>query len=184
MRSHRGDGGVRALDQGDQALVGGALQVRGETGDVMRMPDYDGARATLPRHGGGCLERTQRQPGAGKPLTVPGLDSAPTRDDRRFAAPGHPVVHKLVEIRREQGEAVRGVPEQIAIDEHVGDVAGHVAAHLRALEQRARECAQIRRSVAEFGIRAHGVDAVRPAIDASAAINDDSNPACDFRPRP
>ena len=65
---------------------------------------------------------------AGSALTTVGL-----------AVLRHRALRELVEVRRGEREAVRRVAEQVAVDEHVGDVARHVVAHAGAHE---RSCAK------------------------------------------
>ena len=83
-------------------------------------------------------------------LAVPDLRGGSGRDDRRFSAARHPVVRKLVEIRSKQGKPVRGVTEQIAVEEHGRNIQRDVGTHASALEQRLCKRAQFRRCVAEF----------------------------------
>jgi NTP pyrophosphatase (non-canonical NTP hydrolase) len=59
---------------------------------------------------------------------------------------------------RGEREAVRRVAEQVAVDEHLGDVARDVVAHARAHEQRVREAPERPRVVADLRrlrLRAH-----------------------------
>ena len=53
-------------------------------------------------------------------------------------------MRKLVQIRREQRETVRGMAEQVGIDQHVGKIASDVRPAAGALGERACEAAQIR----------------------------------------
>ena len=50
---------------------------------------------------------------------------------------------ELVEVRREQRETVRRMTEEVAVEQYAGDVRGDVAREARALQQRAREDAQV-----------------------------------------
>ncbi len=50
-------------------------------------------------------------------------------DDHRLARLRHRALLDLGEVGGEQREAVRRVAEEVASDEHVGDVAGDVVAH-------------------------------------------------------
>ena len=48
----------------------------------------------------------------------------------------HRALLDLAEVGREQREAVRRVPEEVAGDQHVGDVARDVVAHADAAQER------------------------------------------------
>ena len=88
----RDDGGeqrVGALDDRDESALGGAKQIGGKTGDVVRAADDDRAGAVDVRHRRRCVERAQREPRPGQPLPVPQLCSRPRADDLRRAGLRH-----------------------------------------------------------------------------------------------
>ncbi len=147
--------GIRAFDDHGQALVGRALQIRGEAGDVMRAADDDGAGAALARHRRGALERRAASATGRAGARRPRFPRGAAPDDLRLARFRHRALVDLGEIRREQREAVRRVAEQVGVEQDVGDVARDVGAHAGAIEQccarkrasRRRESAWVRWAV-------------------------------------
>ncbi len=121
----------------------------------MRTADDDGAGTALARHDRRRGERAQGEPRPGQPVAIPGLRGEPTHQHRRLTGSGHPVVSELVEVRREQRETVRRMTEQVAVEQYAGDVRGDVAREARALQQRAREDAQVLGRVARVRLVAH-----------------------------
>ena len=137
------DGRVGALDDGDQTDVGGALEIRRETGDVMRTANDHRPGAAGSRHLGGAIERTQCKPRPGQALAVPHLRGCAAAAHARLARRRHPAIDDLVEIGRKQRQPVRRVSEQVAVEQHIGDVPRDVVAHASVLEEVARENTQL-----------------------------------------
>jgi hypothetical protein len=148
---------IRALDHRDEALISRALEIRGETGDVVRAPDGNAAGAALPRHASGRVERAPGEPRSGQAIAVPDLRGGPAGDHRGLTGLRHSVVRQLVEIQREQRETVRRVAEQVTVEQHVGDIARDVGAR-PPLDQRLGELAQLLGPVPDrsFIARRHG----------------------------
>ncbi len=115
----------------------------------MRAPDDDGAGAGLARHRRRALERAQREPRSGQARAVPGFRGGAPADQLRLARFGHCALVDLGEIRCEQCEPVRRVSEQVGVEKNVGDVAPDVGAHAGAIEQCARESAQVIGAIAD-----------------------------------
>ena len=102
----------------------------------MAAPDDDGAGAVNLRTGDGQIERTHDEPRAGQTLTVPRHGSGPIGDDAWLAGFRHPAVFECGKVGREQGEAVCGVAEEIALHENFGDDGGFVGVEASAGEER------------------------------------------------
>ena len=115
-----------------------------EAGDVMRAADDDRCRCRAPPPSSPRASSARSvSHGPGRRLPVPRLRRRARIDDRRLARSSPCGRFSIsVEIRREQREAVRRVAEEIAGDEHVGDVARDVGAHAGALRQE-RGCAKV-----------------------------------------
>ena len=152
------------MDECHRAAIGCAFQVRGETGDVMRASDHDGARAVHPGHRERGIERATYEPGARQPLPVPRLRDGCRVDDCRCARLRHSPLRELVEIIGEQRQTVRRVSHQVAVDQHGADIGGDVVAHADPHQQLDRVRAERRGIVARGGIgcgeRRHGGGAV------------------------
>jgi hypothetical protein len=120
----------------------------------MGAADDDRAGAVGSRHASRRVERAQRQPGTGQATPIPGLRGRARVDDERLAGLRHRVLFDLGKVRGEERKSVRRVSQEIAGDEHVADVTGHLAVEAGAFEQRSRECDERFNGVAWFR---HGV---------------------------
>ena len=155
----------------------------------------DGAGAVGGGHRRGGVERAQRQPRPRQPAAVPRLHGGARVDDLRLAGLRHRALLDLGEVRREQRQAVRRVAEQVAVDQHGGDVARRCrrarrrgsAVHARTRRARRRGSGNGRSGGHDVG-RVAGVRRGRLTV---AAIPQDSSgarePCCagvSRRPRP
>ena len=77
----------------------------------MRVANHDGAGAALACHRRRAIERTQRQPWTGKALAIPGFRGRVPASHLRLAVLGHPSIRELFQIRGEERQTMRGVPE-------------------------------------------------------------------------
>ena len=143
MGHDRGHRRIRAFDDRDQSLLGRTTQICGETRDVVRMANHNGAGAAHARHCRRTVERAQCQPRTGKALAIPHFRGPVPTSHFRLAILGHPSFGELFQIRREQRQAVRRVPEKIGIEQHIGHIPRDVGAHSRVRGQFECEVAQI-----------------------------------------
>ena len=136
--------GIGARDDRHQVAIGHALHVGGQARDVMRAADDDGAacRTSFAIAAAASSARSVSH-GPGQPVAIPGLHGRPRVDDARLARLRHRALLDLAQVRREQREAVRGVAEEVAVDEDRRDVTRDVVAHAGAREQSGRVCNEI-----------------------------------------
>jgi hypothetical protein len=118
---------------------GGALEVRGETGDVMAFLDRDRGDAVLGRAREREVDRLDHQPGPRQPPAIPTERAAMVGDDRGLAVPGHAAVLERAQIGRGERQAMGRVPEQISLEQHLGDGRRLVLVKAGRAEQRRRE---------------------------------------------
>ena len=109
----------------------------------MRASNHDGAGTAHARHRRRTVERAQRQPRTGKSLAIPHFRGPVPTSHLRLAVLGHPSFDELLEIRREQRQAMRRVSEEIGIQQHLGDISGDVGAQSRVRCQFECEVAEI-----------------------------------------
>ena len=119
-----------------QAAIGHALHVRGKARDVMRAADDDGAacrRSCAIAAAASSARSVSQGPGSRPPSHA----CAAGRELTRAARPTFAIEPFSISPRYggEQREAVRGVAEQVAVDEDRRDVARDVVAHAGAREQ-------------------------------------------------
>jgi hypothetical protein len=103
-----------------KALIGHALVVSREAGNVVAAPDDHGAGALAAGALCGQIDGLQHQPRTGQPLAVPGHCCRVVRHHQRLALLAHLARRQLGQIRGEQGQAVRGMAQQIAFQQHIG----------------------------------------------------------------
>ena len=127
--------GIRTMDDAHLSACRDRRQVDGEAGDVMRAADDHRARAVLARERRCRIEGAAREPRSRQAIAVPELSRRARFQQRRLARCAHAAFGDLVEIRREQREAVRGVAHQVGVDEQFGDRARDVVAHARFRKQ-------------------------------------------------
>ena len=109
-----------------KALIGHALVVGRQAGNVVAAPDDHGAGALGACALCGQIDGLQHQPRTGQALAVPGHCSRVVRHHQRLALLAHLARLQLGQIRGEQGQAVRGMAQQIAFQQHVGHGLGFV----------------------------------------------------------
>ena len=136
MGRDTGDGGIGTRQERHQALVGDALEVSGKASNVMTAADDDGAGAVNFGASDGEIEGPHDEPRPGKALAVPRNRSGPIGDDAGLAGLCHRAFFELGEVRREEGEAVRGVAEEVALGENLGDDGRFVGVESGASEER------------------------------------------------
>ena len=124
VRRHGAGLRVGAGQPNEAARFGDRFEVSLKTADVMAAPDDDGHDRMFGQTFLGRVNRAPHEPRAGQVTSVPGECRAVVRDDHRLAAFFHRAVRKRFEVIGEQGEAVGGVSEQVALQQHVRHVAG------------------------------------------------------------
>ena len=102
----------------------------------------DGAGPELPRASARQRDRLQREPGTGQSPPVPRHGRRMVGEHLRHARERHLLLLDLGEIERKQLQAVRRVPEQIALDQDVGSGLGLGRLHPGALEDRGGKAGQ------------------------------------------
>jgi hypothetical protein len=103
-----------------KALIGHALVVRREAGNVVAAPDDHGASALAAGALCGQIDGLQHQPRTRQALAVPGHCGRVVRHHQRLALFAHLARLQLGQIRGEQGQAVRVMAQQIAFEQHIG----------------------------------------------------------------
>jgi hypothetical protein len=100
----------------------------------MAASDDDGAGAeragAIARQGDGL----EREPLAWQPPAIPRHRGRSIRDDDRLAGDRHLLLLDFAQVERQQLQPVRGVAEQIAFDQDVGDRVGLRGLHAHALQ--------------------------------------------------
>ncbi len=113
---------VRACKDDEQAVVDDRLQERLQAGNVMAPTDDDGRHRMLgeprPRFG----DRAPDEPRSGEVVAVPRQRRAMIGDDARVTGDGHASAANLLEVAWQESEAVRGMSEEVALEEDLGDI--------------------------------------------------------------
>ena len=108
------------MQQHHETLIGHALVVSRQTSDVVAAPDDHRAGALGVGTLCGQFDGLQHQPRTRQALAVPGHCGRVVRHHQRLAFFAHLARLQFGQIRGEQGQAVRGVAQQIAFQQHVG----------------------------------------------------------------
>ena len=86
-----------------------------------RLTDRDGGQAERAGLCRALVQRLSHQPWAGQAPSVPAGGHGRRRKDLRRTGPGHPPRGGLIQVLRQQREAMGGVAHQVTLNQDVGD---------------------------------------------------------------
>ena len=157
------------MEQHDHALLSGPGVISGQAGNVVAALDHHRASSIdfCPLHG--HSHRLANQPRARQSAPIPKQCAGMVTDHQRLTICLHGARLNFVQIRRQQGQAMGGVSQQIPLQQHLSDTIGPQLGQARRLQQGLSKLFQLNRVIGHGGLTSFANGWVR-TIPLPAAV--------------